>query len=167
MGTRGYIIYLIRNKIFYQYNHWDSYPSGLGADLTQCIIDLLKKYTYEELIEMLYNLNDVCADSTPTPEEIEKLEQYSDATVSSQKLTEWYVLLRKCQGRLDLTLESGYILSNKFDKMEDCKCDLFIEYVYLLDFNNDTFYCNRHCVGKISDMPKNWYDYPEKRLPCP
>lgn len=33
MGTRGYIVYRYKKLFFCLYNHWDSYPSGLGLQL--------------------------------------------------------------------------------------------------------------------------------------
>lgn len=162
MGTRGFIIYIIRNKVYFQYNHWISYPHGLGADLTNCIIKLLQKYSFEELKEQMYNLKEVNDDTFATKEEINKLKEFSDLCVSSKNPKEWYVLLRKCQGNLDLTLKSGYILSQKFNKIEDCKLDLFIEFIYTVDFNNDKFYCNNELIGPISNMPANWYNISEE-----
>ncbi|TDL29936.1 hypothetical protein BD410DRAFT_47006 [Rickenella mellea] len=37
MGTRGLFAYRHRKKYYIKYNHWDSYPSGLGADLVDQI----------------------------------------------------------------------------------------------------------------------------------
>ena len=158
MGTRGYIIYIIRNKIYYQYNHWDSYPDGLGRNLTNCIIALLKIYTFKELKQKIYDLEVVYDDTNATPDQIEKLKEYSNTTVSTQKMQEWYVLLRECQGNLDLTLKSGYILSSKFDNIKDCD----EEYVYVVNLNDDKFYCNNELIGSVSKIPENWYEVPEE-----
>ena len=37
MGTRGYRVYRFRGRYYALYNHWDSYPEGLGADLIATI----------------------------------------------------------------------------------------------------------------------------------
>jgi hypothetical protein len=30
MGTRGYYAFVFRGRFYVYYNHWDSYPAGLG-----------------------------------------------------------------------------------------------------------------------------------------
>src|ERR1700722_4378887 len=37
MGTRGFVVYRHRGRYFARYNHWDSYPSGLGLTVLQGI----------------------------------------------------------------------------------------------------------------------------------
>ncbi|KZT61894.1 hypothetical protein CALCODRAFT_329174 [Calocera cornea HHB12733] len=37
MGTRGYKVYRYKGWYFVHYNHWDSYPSGLGLDILRSI----------------------------------------------------------------------------------------------------------------------------------
>lgn len=33
MGTRGFIVCRFRGRYYITYNHWDSYPEGLGKEL--------------------------------------------------------------------------------------------------------------------------------------
>ena len=155
MGTRGYIVIIIKNKIFYSYNHFDSYPSGLGKLLTESLRYLLTTHTYEELIEILYNIKIVFDDSVPSDSEINELKKYADTSVSSESLSEWYCLLRKCQGNLNLIIESGYLLSTKFDNVAECISDN-IDYTYVLNFNENTFTCNNILIADITKIPKFW-----------
>ncbi|KAL8911488.1 MAG: hypothetical protein Q9171_003349 [Xanthocarpia ochracea] len=37
MGTRGYKAWRLRKRYYFQYNHWDSYPEGLGKDIAKTI----------------------------------------------------------------------------------------------------------------------------------
>ncbi|KAL8861612.1 MAG: hypothetical protein Q9178_002137 [Gyalolechia marmorata] len=37
MGTRGYKAWRLRKRYYFQYNHWDSYPEGLGEDIAKTI----------------------------------------------------------------------------------------------------------------------------------
>ena len=37
MGTRGFYVYKWRGRYYVYYNHWDSYPSGLGKVLVSTI----------------------------------------------------------------------------------------------------------------------------------
>lgn len=41
MGTRGYIGIRYKGKSYYFYNHWDSYPDGLGAAIVREILKML------------------------------------------------------------------------------------------------------------------------------
>ena len=57
------------------YNHWDSYQSGLGVHLLLEIIHA----DLDEWVKLLENLKEVSdEDRKPTPEEMEKLEKYTD-----------------------------------------------------------------------------------------
>ena len=58
MGTRSYYIFRYKNKWYVFYNHWDSYPSGLG----QLIVDELKGINFEEMKELLVQINEESAD---------------------------------------------------------------------------------------------------------
>lgn len=49
MGTRGLYIFRYKNKWYVFYNHWDSYPCGLGTD----IIKELKTIDFERVKELL------------------------------------------------------------------------------------------------------------------
>jgi hypothetical protein len=52
MGTRGLIGLIIAGKRHAVYNHFDSYPDGLGRDVVRFIISLTKE-EIEELINLL------------------------------------------------------------------------------------------------------------------
>lgn len=157
MGTRGYIVYVIGKKKYYQYNHWDSYPSGLGRIITECLIELLQKYTFEQLKEKMDNLKIVNNNIRPNDDEIEILKKYSDTLVCDGNMNNWYVLLRECQGRIDLTLESGYIFS---DDENDFATDTWREFVYTIDFNDDKLCCNDEPIGKITELSQKskWWE---------
>lgn len=40
MGTRGLLGLIVQGKRHAAYNHWDSYPSGLGAKIVEFILNL-------------------------------------------------------------------------------------------------------------------------------
>lgn len=54
MGTRGLLGHIIRSKNIRKasYNHFDSYPSGLGAQLAK-FINGLNDEQIEKMIEMI------------------------------------------------------------------------------------------------------------------
>lgn len=131
MGTRGSFGVRIdgENKLFY--NHWDSYPTGLGRDLQKQINSMRLNWGMDEIRRRAKELRSVDEDSHPTEIEKRKYQQYADARVSSQSLDEWYVLLRNLQGDLVGTLEAGVgIVNNGF-----IKDSLFCEWAYILDLD--------------------------------
>ena len=73
------------------YNHFDSYPSGLGEMLLEEIIEMIKNNEIEKWIEMLINIKIV---------------------YETDEDEDWYSKLRENQGSFKKTLESGYILTN-------------------------------------------------------
>ena len=58
MGTRGYIVYIHKGKYYGVYNHYDSYPEGLGINLVESLVNFkTNKKNIEELIEELEKLD--------------------------------------------------------------------------------------------------------------
>ena len=54
MGTRGYYVFRYKNKWYVFYNHFDSYPSGLG----NAIVHELRSINLEKLKEYIENIKD-------------------------------------------------------------------------------------------------------------
>lgn len=111
------------------YNHWDSYPSGLGIDIVKAI----QKAGIEELRNGFDKIVLVNEDIKPTPEQIEKLKKYADTDVSSRNLEEWYVLLRNLQGDILANIEAGYMIDSH-DFMVD---SLFCEWAYIVNLDTN------------------------------
>lgn len=55
MGTRGLLGFIINGVRRGSYNHWDSYPSGLGLDVVRFILGL----TPEQIDKMAERLQAV------------------------------------------------------------------------------------------------------------
>jgi len=133
MGTRGVWGFIVDGQKKMAYNHWDSYPSGLGRDLAQDLADY--PGTLDELKEEVRKIKMVSEDVEPTEEEIEKLLQHADLGVSTKSPKEWYVLLRDLQGKLALTVEAGYMIEG-FEFGYD---GLFCEWGYVIDLDAAKF----------------------------
>jgi hypothetical protein len=116
MGTRGLLGLIIQAQRHAAYNHWDSYPEGLGKDIVKFILSLEPK----DYAIMEHNFRDiewVKEETTPTPE----LQKYyselgfADLEVDTRSLDNWYCLLRKVQGAAALP----EILNGKLKHMID------------------------------------------------
>jgi len=127
MGTRGSFGFRHNEQDVLAYNHFDSYPDGLGLD----VLAFAVKYANQlpKLRELVVALQVVSLDMTPTPEQIVKCAPYTNLGVSRQSTDDWYCLLRECQGDLDKTLESGFVL----------ECLDRGEYSYILNLDDATF----------------------------
>jgi Fe-S cluster biosynthesis and repair protein YggX len=134
MGTRGYVVIKINNKYYCYYNQFDSYPSNLGKN----ILDELSEINYAEYKEKLRELE------------------------SNTESCDW-------PGSLEDLLDENKLYNFKPDAEDDPEDlhynpiknlynDIFIEYVYKIDFDNDEFemYCmwNKfRMLGDLNDIP--------------
>jgi hypothetical protein len=155
MGTRGLFGFRYNGKYYLCYNHFDSYFSGLGHNLIKEIIKMLDEGKLQEWIDKLKNIIIVDQSIPPTPEEISKLQINANLEVSSQNTNDWYCLLHYTQGSFEKTLDAGYIINNDHNLLTN---DIFIEYSYVLNFDDMTFdfYSS---YGKISSTDINLVKY--------
>lgn len=136
MGTRGLMAFKVEGETKAGYVHFDSYPSGLGADVLEWLHTMMNEQAGKALTQVraLKVVND---ETTPTVEQIESLKQYANTTVSSRQLDEWYVLLRETQGNPALTLEAGHMYG--VSRVEPYRLGCGHEYLYVVDFDKRTF----------------------------
>ncbi len=130
MGTRGYVIIKINNKYYAYYNNYDSMPRRLGKKL----LDNLKEINYEEYKEKLKTL--------------ESSEEEQDWTDLEDILDDG-VLYNEVPGAEDDPDDLHYNpIAEKFYH------DIFIEYVYKIDFDNDEFemYCFWNKFRMLADL---------------
>lgn len=119
MGTRGYVIIKINNKYYAYCNSYDSMPRRLGRDL----LDNLREINYEEYKEKLKTL-----------ETSEEEQDWMDL----EDILDDGVLYNEVPGAEDNPDDIHYN-----PVAENLYRDVFIEYVYKFDFDNDEFemYC--------------------------
>ena len=115
MGTRGYWAIVYKGKMYVMYNHFDSYPErpGLGWNLIQ-EITWGNIETWKKALERIH-----IVDGNPTEEDRRNLHPYTDLSVGSGSYGDWYCLTRKCQGSVEKTLRSGYLLDDPSPFTED------------------------------------------------
>ena len=169
MGTRGFVGVAVDGEVKITYNHWDSYPGGLGAELLEALHkrlnggdDLDQALTLPELAQKARDLKMVDEDAQPGSTELALFARYADANVGGtfDKPTDgtvqnYYQLLRKLQGNLLGLLDLGVAT----DAHEFYLDSLFCEYGYLLDFDAGTFQVyegfqtQRHDKGRWAGLP--------------
>ena len=128
MGTKGAFGFRINNEDKVTYNHFDSYPGGLGDE----VVTFIKNNAISVLEAAANNIKLVEAKSTPTSEQIQRYKHYADHDVSTGSFYEWYVLLRNVQGNLQAYVDD---LEYMIDKREFLKDSVFCEYAYIINLD--------------------------------
>jgi len=132
MGTRGAVGFKVDDKYFVTYNHYDSYPDGLGVE----VVDFCYKVEdWDQLKENIRKIELVKEDDCPTKEQIKECKKSTNLNVGDQSTTDWYCLLRGAQGveGFEAIYNSG--LKYMIDNFEFLKDSLFCEYAYIINLD--------------------------------
>lgn len=165
MGTRGLYGFRKNGIDKCTYNHWDSYPSCLGST----VVEFCKNHTIEEMNYIFDKIVLVDENSTPTEKQIEECIEngYSDFSVGSGAQTDWYCLLRNCQGDLECLAKAenhAYMI----DGIDFIKDSLYCEYAYIINlddkvlefyegFQNTPQKGNRYGIDERKGFVKRYY----------
>ena len=110
MGTRGLVTFVTTDGVVKSaYNQYDSYPEGVGITVLSFVRAAIDAIGSEALAEPIEDLIAVEEGSKPTLPQRVQLAHYADTNVSTGRVDEWYVLLRKTQGNPALILQAGYV----------------------------------------------------------
>ncbi len=153
MSTRGAYGFKINKEYKVLYNHFDSYPSGLGRDIVQFL--QRSKGHFPELKSKVQKMQAIKKD-------FENQKNVQD--ILNQSLWEDPVSVLDS---ILLGLINLYPCSKKF--LED---NLFCEYAYIINFDDDTldvFARGDLLINRFSlkDIPKDWENKIEKSLKNP
>ena len=133
MSTRGTIGFRLDGKDKLMYNHSDSYPECLGISiLEECRTLLTDK---EEVKQIVKSIELVENDSTPTVEQIKSNRGFTDVSVGTQSVKDWYCLLRDTQGTIQPYImgQTKHMLNgNNF-----IKDSLFCEWGYIINLDTN------------------------------
>lgn len=132
MGTRGLIGFHSEGINKVTYNHFDSYPSGLGYQAIKDTHKLLEDPEFKQKVDALQLVNE---ESKPTAEQITALKKYFNPNVSTGSEQEWYALLRDVQGDVKENLKCGYMIDSEIF----AKSSLFCEWGYVINLDTEQF----------------------------
>lgn len=140
MGTRGSITFVANGEAKTCYNHFDSYPEGLGVEMLRFARRRARQT--RKLKADIMALTVVTDDTPITPEIEDKLAKWTDRNVGGRMTPNgfdnslnWYQLLRDTQGDPDAILTAGFME----DASEFPFDSLFCEYSYVIDADARTF----------------------------
>lgn len=155
MGTRGLLAFAHDGEIKGAYNHFDSYPAGLGADVAKFVKEHVQRGAegITEAEEKFKRLVAVKEDDSPTEDQKLALLKYYDPRVSTGSTDEWYALLRNTQGDPQAFLDAGFYI----DAVEFAQDSLFCEWGYVIDLDNEVveiykgFQTQPHAEGRFAE----------------
>lgn len=142
MGTRGAVGFVIKGEEKFAYNHYDSYPDGLGVE----VLKFLREFPggIEAMAEKAEKLQLVSDDVPATPEQILELRETTNWFVNQYSMAgpdgwpelptedvQWYNLLHRTQGDLAASLEVGYMEGANSFPLDS----LFCEWAYVIDLD--------------------------------
>lgn len=135
MGTRGFIAFAANGELKVAYNHYDSYPSGLGSSILKWLQKTLSASDTApfQLREQIKALRVIKHGEKPTPEDVKRLRPWTDLGVSEQSTDDWYCLLRNTQGNVSAMLAAGVIEDSGYFPADS----LFAEWGYVIDLDGD------------------------------
>jgi len=157
MGTRGCVCFKVNEKFFGMYNHYDSYPEGLGINILE---ELRKMIDWKDVKENINNIELIKdEESKPTKEHIKKYSKYANTAVGGSmdniKINTYYQLLRNLQGEITEYMNGD--IGIMVDSSEFIKDTLFCEYYYVIDLDKMKFesYCNYDGENLLSEYKLN------------
>ena len=162
MGTRGCYGFRKNGIDKTTYNHWDSYPDYLG----KIMVEFCKGTTIQELNDIFDRIVLVDESSKPTKAQIAECIEYYDGDVGTQRVDDWYCLLRDAQGNPNV-YKRGLKYMN--DSRNFIKDSLFCEYAYIINLDTE---CLEFWVGFQEEPDANnrygakTYDNMDKYYPC-
>lgn len=96
MSTRGLVGFQKKGVKKVTYNHFDSYPSGLGVEVAKFI----EGTTTDEILKIFNEIQLVDDNIPATQEQIDECKKYANLDVGIGRIDDWYCLLREAQGTL-------------------------------------------------------------------
>lgn len=162
MGTRGAIAFVVDGVEKISYNHFDSYPDGLGLTMLEWLQSAAKDPA--GLRKQAQDLRMVSEDAEPTPEEIAAFyDRYGwsatahGGTADLRENQKWYDLLHELQGKPGEILRAGISPDAASFPLDS----LFCEWAYVVDLDGDGqfevyegFQHSPHDKGRFADRPE-------------
>lgn len=160
MGTRGVTGFIVDGVAKINYQQYDSYPEGVGAQVAEFMMEYP---SFGAMREAARALRVVAKDSIPTQEDIEKLAPFTNFGVGTQSPEDWYCLLRVTQGDPAKILAAGVVVNNE-DFLHD---SLFCEWGWIINLDTNMvevyqgFQQSKHDKGRYANVAPYTPDYHE------
>lgn len=165
MGTRGSLGFIVEDKEYLAYNHFDSYPDGLGQDVLGFITKVNIEGGWTKFRENAKKVVQLEGDRVTDPEIMERYKKYADLSVSERTLEDPYCLFRNIQDSWMEEIYKGdlqhFFFNNRF--IYD---SLFCEYAYIINLDTmklefyDGFQKKSQIGNRFGEKPNKDSYYP-------
>lgn len=135
MSTRGAIGFRIDGKDHIAFNHWDSYPSGLGADILKQL-QTASVHDLAALPDRVRNLILFTKDNPPSQDQITAAEERAGIEPSNMNIEEWLEVLQEGQGSLTPYITGEWPIM--YDSHTFLLDSLFCEWAYIVNLDDGT-----------------------------
>jgi hypothetical protein len=134
MVTHGFLVFRYKGLFYSFYNHSDSYPSGLGEEIVQCLNNM-SDHEFAEMRDLLKNMPEPIEDGS-------KKESVWDVmgVLRSPESTEYYITADQCH-------ESNYTY------IIDLDLEQFIAKTFSHRISRDIYQ-----IFDLYDIPSNWVE---------
>lgn len=161
MSTRGAFGFTKNGVNKITYNHFDSYPTGLGFD----IIEFIMQNNIEKMNKIFDKITMVKYDDVPTVDQLKILEEYFGSKIDIRKIKDMEDLISSNQYITDFQKGFPFMLDNE-SFMGD---SLFCEYAYIINLDDNTlevYYGNNYVSqnNRFSKFANQDEDYKEVAL---
>jgi hypothetical protein len=158
MGTRGLIGVVIENQPKAVYNHFDSYPSGLGCKAV-AFAQTLDLTDVSAVRKTFAKIKIIDENGVPTAAEEKHLRSIGIAPQQVSSGEDWYAWLRDAQGDLTEYARIGFMP----DSTSFGEDSLFCEWGYLINLDNLTLEVYEG-FQKTQPTEGFWKDYDPKAI---
>lgn len=146
MGTRGAIGFRSGGQDKISYNHWDSYPDGLGRKM----LEYCGTHSLDQMRSVASKIVLVSDGEHPTPKQTEDHLDSLNTDVGQQSVEDLYCLLREAQGDLAYYDDpKHYLMVDNSSFLAD---SLFCEWAYVVNLDEGVLECYRG-FNKDPDAP--------------
>jgi hypothetical protein len=169
MGTRGSLGFIVDDKPYLNYNHFDSYPDVLGEEVLNFIVEINEKNGWEKFRENGKNVIQLEGKRVTDTEIQERYKKYSNLSVSDQTLEDPYCLFREIQDSWMNEIYKGE-LQHFFFNNSFIKDSLFCEYAYIINLDTmklefyDGFQKKSQKNNRFGETPNEDGYYPSRLI---
>ena len=160
MGTRGLFGLRYDGIDKVTYNHYDSYPGGLGCDL----LAELRQFSIRDMLAAFKRIKLVGQGDKPSAKDVKRYAEHTDLEVNTKAADNWYNVLRECQGTLIPWVTGG--VGHMIGGDDFIRDSLFCEWAFIVNLDSgklevyEGFQRAEHDKGRYAKLPKDGDYFP-------
>lgn len=141
MSTRGLTGFRCSGKLYAMYNHFDSYPEGLGQDVVE-FCKMVPDWGSDVILKRISNIKLVDENGTPSPKKIKKYSRFhsnpNEGLHGRIEDETWYWLLHSLQG---VGILAGIVtgkVKHMIDDADFLDDEISCQWAYIINIDEQT-----------------------------